>query len=36
MREGGWANSDTVHRIYTHLAHQDANADIERMKQFFM
>lgn len=36
MREGGWSNPDTVHRIYTHLANQDANADIERMKQFFM
>lgn len=35
MREGGWANTDTVHRVYTHLANQDANADIERMKQFF-
>ena len=36
MREGGWSNPDTVHRIYTHLANADANADIERMKQFFM
>ena len=36
MREGGWSNPDTVHRIYTHLANQDANSDIERMKQFFM
>ena len=35
MREGGWANTDTVHRIYTHLANADANADIERMKSFF-
>ena len=35
MREGGWANTDTVHRIYTHLANADANADIERMKTFF-
>ena len=35
MREGGWSNPDTVHRIYTHLAAQDANADIERMKQFY-
>lgn len=35
MREGGWANTDTVHRIYTHLANADANADIERMKQFY-
>ena len=35
MREGGWSNSKTVHEIYTHLAQQDANADIERMKDFF-
>ena len=35
MREGGWSNPDTVHRIYTHLAAQDANADIERMKKFY-
>ena len=35
MREGGWSNNDTVHRIYTHLAAQDANADISKMVQFF-
>ena len=35
MREGGWRNPDTVHRIYTHLAAQDANADIDRMKKFY-
>ena len=35
MREGGWANTDTVHRVYTHLANQDANKDIENMKQFY-
>ncbi len=35
MREGGWSNADTVHRIYTHLAAQDANEDIERMKKFY-
>ena len=36
MREGGWANSDTVHRIYTHLAAADANSDIDKMKQFYV
>lgn len=36
MREGGWANTDTVHKVYTHLAAADANADIERMKQFYV
>lgn len=35
QREGGWSNSKTVHDIYTHLAAQDANADIEKMRQFF-
>lgn len=35
MREGGWSNPDTVHRIYTHLAAQDANDDIQRMKDFY-
>ena len=35
MREGGWSNPDTVHRIYTHLAAQDANEDINRMKNFY-
>ena len=35
MREGGWANTDTVHRVYTHLANQDADEDIKRMQQFF-
>lgn len=35
MREGGWSNTDTVHRIYTHLANADANADIVHMQQFY-
>lgn len=35
MREGGWANTDTVHKVYIHLAAQDANADIKRMQDFF-
>lgn len=35
MKEGGWSNTQTVHNIYTHLATQDQNADIERMKAFF-
>ena len=35
MREGGWSNSATVHRIYTHLAAADANADIAKMVDFF-
>jgi len=35
MKEGGWSNTQTVHNIYTHLATQDQNADIEKMKAFF-
>lgn len=35
MREGGWSNPDTVHRIYTHLAAQDANEDIKKMQDFY-
>ena len=35
MREGGWSDPSVVHKIYTHLATQDANADIERMINFY-
>jgi len=35
MREGGWSNADTVHRVYTHLASKDADADIAKMKEFY-
>ena len=35
MREGGWANTDTVHKVYTHLAAQDANEDIAKMREFY-
>lgn len=35
MREGGWNNPKIVHEIYTHLAAQDANEDIQRMKDFY-
>ena len=35
MHEGGWSNTQTVHNIYTHLASQDQNADIDRMKEFY-
>lgn len=35
MKEGGWSNTQTVHNIYTHLATQDQNADIAKMKAFF-
>ena len=35
MREGGWDDPTVVHQIYTHLAEQDANADVQKMKDFF-
>ena len=35
MREGGWSDPSVVHNIYTHLASQDANDDIKRMKDFY-
>ena len=35
QQEGGWKDSKVVHEIYTHLAAQDANADIDRMKKFY-
>ena len=35
MREGGWSDPSVVHNIYTHLAAQDANEDIQRMKKFY-
>lgn len=36
MREGGYSTTQTVNEVYRHLASQDANADIERMKSFFI
>ena len=35
MLEGGWSNTQTVSNIYTHLAAQDKNNDIDRMKEFY-
>ena len=35
MREGGYSNMQTVNEVYRHLAAQDANEDVERMRQFF-
>ena len=35
MLEGGWSNTQTVSNIYTHLAAQDKNNDIDRMKDFY-
>ena len=35
MYQGGYANIQTINDVYRHLAAQDANADIKRMKDFF-
>ncbi len=35
MQIGGWSTPDVVHRIYTHLAQQDVNEDVERMRAFY-
>ena len=35
MREGGWDDPTVVHEVYTHLAEQDANADVQKMKDFY-
>lgn len=35
QREGGWANFDTVNKVYTHLAAQDADANVQTMKDFY-
>lgn len=35
MREGGWTNPKTVHEIYTHLAAQDADEAVQKMREFY-
>ena len=35
MRLGGWSTPDVVHEIYTHLAQQDVDEDVERMKAYY-
>ena len=35
MRLGGWSTPDVVHDIYTHLAQQDVDEDVERMRAFY-
>ena len=36
MQEGGYSNPQTVNEVYRHLASQDANADIEKMRQYYV
>ena len=35
MYQGGYSNMQTVNDVYRHLAQQDANDDINRMKEFY-
>lgn len=35
MRLGGWATTDMINRVYTHLSERDLNDDIIRMKEFY-
>jgi len=35
MREGGYSNFQTVNNVYRHLASQDANANINSMREFY-
>lgn len=35
QRWGGWSNSDTVHRIYIHLANQDVSESLQKMDDFY-
>lgn len=35
MKIGGWSNNSTVNEIYTHLADQDINDDVQAMKNFY-
>ena len=35
MQQGGYSNPQVVNEVYRHLAALDANADIERMKDFY-
>ena len=35
MRLGGWSTPDVVHEIYTHLAQQDVDEDVERMRAYY-
>lgn len=36
MREGGYANFQTVNEVYRHLASADANNDINKMLEFYI
>lgn len=35
MREGGYSNPQIVNEVYRHLASQDADADVQRMVEFY-
>ena len=35
MKIGGWADTQTMRRIYTHISESDINAQSERFLDFF-
>ena len=35
MEIGGWANSQTMHKIYTHISKADAERYVTQMSAFF-
>lgn len=35
VRLGGWSNSQTVHKIYTHLSQRDKTAAVTKIEDFF-
>lgn len=35
VRLGGWSNSQTVHKIYTHLSQQDKTAAVTKIEDFY-
>lgn len=35
VRLGGWSNSQTVHKIYTHLSQRDKNKAVKKIENFY-
>ena len=35
MAWGGWADNQTMHKIYTHIAEADETDDLRRMRSLF-
>ncbi len=35
MEIGGWSDNQTMHKIYTHISHQDVNTHAQQLIAFF-